>query len=797
MFTLEELKPITEKNLYAFSKTGVLNITSENIENFNGNYELLINFIKNKEDNHNIYIYATNKIILDFLNTTLSNINSKNIHIIKEKLNKGFIINDNIFISENDIEKTSQTKKYHNPVKIGRKIKDFSDIKPGDYVVHSVHGIGIYGGIITLEKKGFKKDYILINYAENDKVYIPVEKITTIYKYSDAEGTAPKINKLNSTSWIKTKNSVKKRIKDISAELLKLYAERATLKSPKYNHFVEEEVFASEFKYTPTKDQIKCSEDILLDLKKSIPMDRLLCGDVGFGKTEVAFRAIFNTILNGYQVAYLCPTTILSKQQYDSALERFKQFPISIAIVNRFTTTKEFNNILEGLKEGKIDLVFGTHKLFNAKIEYKSLGLLVIDEEQRFGVSQKEKIKEMKKNVNILTLSATPIPRTLKMAMSGLKDLSVLDTAPSDRYPVQTYVVEKNDMLTKESIYKELSRNGQIFYLYNNVKGIENEATHISKLVPEARVCYAHGQMSKTELEKIIEDFVEYKYDILVCTTIIETGIDIPNVNTLIISDAQNYGLSQLYQLRGRVGRSNKIAYAYLTYTPGKTLTDTAVKRLKAIKEFTELGSGYKIAMRDLAIRGAGDLLGGEQAGFIDSVGIDLYTKLLEEAINELKGIKTEDEEDDRSSLLDVDTHIKTDYVSEESVRIEIHKLINTIDNKETLEKVKSELEDRFGKIDEDLLIYMYEEWFEKLANKLEINHVIQTKNQIEIQIPEKFSNKINGEKLFLKMYNINPKFKIRYQFKKIIISLPIINQPKHYVYYITELLQEIINDIE
>lgn len=797
MFTLEELKATTEKNLYAFSKQGVLNIASENIENFNGNYELLINFIKNKEDNHNIYIYITNKIILDFLKTALVNSNSKNIHIIKEKLNKGFIIDDNIFISENDIEKTSQTKNYHNPVKIGRKIKDFSDIKPGDYIVHSVHGIGIYGGIITLEKNGFKKDYILLNYAGNDKVYIPVEKITTIYKYSDAEGTPPKINKLNSTSWIKTKNSVKKRIKDISAELLKLYAERATLKSPKYNHFVEEEVFASEFKYTPTKDQIKCSEDILLDLKKSIPMDRLLCGDVGFGKTEVAFRAIFNTILNGYQVAYLCPTTILSKQQYDSALERFKQFPISIAIVNRFTTTKEFNKILEGLKEGKIDLVFGTHKLFNEKIEYKSLGLLVIDEEQRFGVSQKEKIKELKKNVNILTLSATPIPRTLKMAMSGLKDLSVLDTAPSDRYPVQTYVVEKNDMLTKEAIYKELSRNGQIFYLFNNVKGIENEAAHISKLVPEARVCYAHGQMSKTELEKIIEDFIEYKYDILVCTTIIETGIDIPNVNTLIISDAQNYGLSQLYQLRGRVGRSNKIAYAYLTYTPGKTLSDTAVKRLKAIKEFTELGSGYKIAMRDLAIRGAGDLLGGEQAGFIDSVGIDLYTKLLEEAINELKGIKTEDEDDDRSSLLDVDTHIKTDYVTEESVRIEIHKLINTIDNKETLEKVKSELEDRFGKIDEDMLIYMYEEWFEKLANKLEINHVIQTKNQIEIQIPEKFSNKINGEKLFLKMYNINPKFKIRYQFKKIIISLPIINQPKHYIYYITELLQEIINDIE
>lgn len=797
MFTLEELKPRTENNIYAFSKPGIINIQSENIENFSGNYELLLEFIQNKSANNNIYIYITNKSLLNYVKSSIESFNKKNIKIINEKLNQGFILNNNIYISENDIEKVSQTKNYHNPVKIGRKIKDFNDIKPGDYVVHSVHGIGIYGGIITLEKNGFKKDYILINYAGNDKVYIPVEKITTIYKYADAEGTQPKINKLNSTSWIKTKNSVKKRIKDISAQLLKLYAERATLNSPKYNHFVEEEVFANEFKYTPTKDQVKCSEDILLDLKKSIPMDRLLCGDVGFGKTEVAFRAIFNTILNGYQVAYLCPTTILSKQQYESALERFKQYPITIAIVNRFTTTKEFNNILEGLKEGKIDLVFGTHKLFNEKIEYKSLGLLIIDEEQRFGVSQKEKIKEIKKNVNILTLSATPIPRTLKMAMSGLKDLSVLDTAPSDRYPVQTYVVEKNDMLTKEAIYKELSRNGQVFYLYNDVKNIENEAIHISKLVPEARACYAHGQMSKIELEKIIEDFVEHKYDVLVCTTIIETGIDIPNVNTLIISDAQNYGLSQLYQLRGRVGRSNKIAYAYLTYTPGKTLTDTAVKRLKAIKEFTELGSGYKIAMRDLAIRGAGDLLGGEQAGFIDSVGIDLYTKLLEEAINELKGIHTDEEEDEKPSLLDVNTHIKTDYVKEESVRIEIHKLINTITNKESLEKVKSEIEDRFGKIDDDMLIYMYEEWFEKLANKLEINQVIQTKNQIELQIPEKYSSKINGEKLFLKMYSINPKFKIRYQFKRIIITLPLLNLQKHYIYYITELLQEILSDIE
>ena len=578
--------------------------------------------------------------------------------------------------------------------------------------------------------------------------------------------------------------------------MLKLYAERSKLKSPKYIQYPEDLIFADKFEYTETRDQLRCIDDILNDLKSDKPMDRLLCGDVGFGKTEVAFRAIFNTIMNGYQVAYLCPTTILSKQQYSNALKRFKDFPINIAITNRFTTAKEFNKIVNDLKEGKIDLIFGTHKLFNEKIEYKKLGLLVVDEEQRFGVTQKEKIKEISKNVNVLTLSATPIPRTLKMAMSGLKDLSILDTAPEDRYPVQTYVVEQNNELIKEAIYKELSRNGQVFYLYNNVSKIEQEASKLSKLVPDAKICYAHGQMSKQELEKIIEDFIDKKYDILVCTTIIETGIDISNVNTLIIIDAQNYGLSQLYQLRGRVGRTNKIAYAYLTYNNSKILNEIAVKRLNAIKEFTELGSGYKIAMRDLSIRGAGDLLGSEQAGFIDSVGIELYTKMIEETLNEIKGIpKGEDESD--TSLIDIDTHIDETYVSDESVRIEIHQLINSIKDYTTLTKIKAEIEDRFGKINDKLEIYMYEEWFEKLAFKLKIKNIIQTKTYIEFSLPEDISSKINGEKLFLKLYNINPKFKLKYMAKRIIINLPIINLEKHYIYYLVDLLQEIISDME
>ena len=802
MFNLEDINIKDEINLSTYDKKGYLDIKCGSLENFNTNFNLLKNYIDKNINNNKIIFAINNEKISNYLTEMFAFSNDKdlkpgNIYLINQKLNHGFIIEDYIVISDNDIENKGIKNSYNNTVKIGRKIKDFNDIKKGDYVVHAAHGIGIYNCVKTLTQNGIQKDYLLINYAGTDKIYIPVEKINTIFKYSDADGTPPKINKLNSPSWLKTKRSVKAKVKDISEQLLKLYAERSKIKSPKFNEYPEELIFANNFEYVETKDQSKCINDILNDLHSDKPMDRLLCGDVGFGKTEVAFRAIFNTIINGYQVAYLCPTTILSKQQYSNAIERFKEFPINIAIVNRFTTTKEFNNIVEELEEGKIDLIFGTHKLFNEKIKYKKLGLLVVDEEQRFGVSQKEKIKELTKNINVLTLSATPIPRTLKMAMTGLKDLSILDTAPQDRYPVQTYVIEQSDLLIKEAIYKELARNGQVFYLFNNVSKIEDEANNLQKLVPEARICYAHGQMDKQKLESVIEDFVDGKFDILVCTTIIETGIDISNVNTLIIIDAQNYGLSQLYQLRGRVGRSNKIAYAYLTYNNSKLLNEVSSKRLSAIKEFTELGSGYKIAMRDLSIRGAGDLLGSEQAGFIDSVGIEMYTRLIEETLNELHGIEPEKEDINDKSLINVDTHIDESYVSDESVRIEIHQLINQIKDYNSLTKIKNEIEDRFGKINDKIEIYMYEEWFEKLAQKLEIKTVIQTKTYIELFLPPETSSKINGEKLFLKLYSINPKFSIRYLNKQIIIKLPVINLEKHYLYYFVELLEEIINDIE
>lgn len=803
MYNYEDINIKKEITLSSFNSKGYKDIKSQTLESFNTDFKLLKKYIDKNRNNKVIIFSLKNEKTINYVNE-LFNISTKgeyekgNIYLINNGINHGFIINDYIVIGDNDIENKNVKHAYSNSVKIGRKIKDFNDIKKGDYVVHQSHGIGIYNGVVTLTKNGIAKDYLLINYAGQDKIYIPVEKINTIFKYSDGDGIPPKINKLNSPSWEKTKKSVKNKIKDISEQLLKLYAERSKIKSPKFKEFPEDLIFANKFEYEETKDQTKCIREILQDLHADKPMDRLLCGDVGFGKTEVAFRAIFNTILNGYQVAYLCPTTILSKQQYTNAIERFKDYAINIAIVNRFTTSKDFNRIIKELESGQIDLIFGTHKLFNEKIKYHKLGLLVVDEEQRFGVSQKEKIKELTKNINVLTLSATPIPRTLKMAMTGLKDLSILDTAPQDRYPVQTYVIEQSDLIVKEAIYKELARNGQIFYLYNNVSKIEDEANRLQKLIPEARVCFAHGQMDKSTLDTVIEDFIDKKYDILVCTTIIETGIDISNVNTLIIIDAQNYGLSQLYQLRGRVGRSNRIAYAYLMYNNHKILNEIAEKRLSAIKEFTELGSGYKIAMRDLAIRGAGDLLGSEQAGFIDSVGIEMYTKLIEETLNELHGIKTNEEDDlNDKSLINIDTHIDESYVSDESLVIEIHQLINQIKDYNSLTKIKSEIEDRFGKISQKMEIYMYEEWFEKLARELNINNVIQTNNYVEIYLPVDISSKTNGEKLFLKLYSINPKFNVKYLNKRIIIKLPTINLEKHYLYYLVDLLEEIISDTE
>ena len=767
---------------------------SQPILKFKGDFDAFVDFVNKQNKTVVICLSKENqieKVSHLFNNVNIGSIKENEINILNKKINEGFIFKDYCVISEYDISDEKITSVYKNNYKMGTKVKSFNDIKPGDYVVHSQHGIGIYGGIVPIEKQGMVRDYILINYAGNDKVYIPVEKITSIYKYNEADGHKPTINKLNSAQWAKTKLKARNRIHDISDELIKLYAARSQIEGPAFATYPEEVIFDNQFVFTETNDQLKCIKEIDKDLTKKRPMDRLLCGDVGFGKTEVAFRGMFKAVMNGFQVAYLCPTTLLSRQQYISALERFKEFPINIALLNRFTSVKETNRIIKGLKEGTIDIVVGTHKLLNPEISYKNLGLLIIDEEQRFGVSQKEKIKKIKNDVNVLTLSATPIPRTLKMAMSGLRDLSIIDTPPVNRYPVQTYVIEENDMIIKDAIYKELTRGGQVFLLYNKVQSIEDVRTKIKNLVPEARIVVAHGKMNKYELEDVVTDFVDGKYDIMICTTIIETGIDIPNVNTLIVLDSDTFGLSQLYQLRGRVGRSNKIAYAYLMYKPSKILTEMAKKRLESIKDFTELGSGYKIAMRDLSIRGAGDMLGSEQAGFIDAIGLELYTQMLNNELKKLNGEEV-DEEEEQNPLIEVTNHIKDEYVSDENIKIDIHKMINEIKDKESLDQIKQEIEDRFGKIDKDMEVYMYEEWFEKLAQELHITNVENRNNTLKIELPEDVSNKIDGEKLFLITYNIHPKFRLSYFNKKINIALPLLNLDKHFIYYIVDLLTKI-----
>ena len=530
-------------------------------------------------------------------------------------------------------------------------------------------------------------------------------------------------------------------------------------------------------------------------MEKEIPMDRLLCGDVGFGKTEVAFRAKFKAILSHKQTAILCPTTILSDQHYKNAIERFKSFPVNIALLNRFVSSKKTKEVLSDLKEGKIDLIIGTHKLLGKDVIFKDLGLLVIDEEQRFGVTHKEKIKKYKESIDVLTLSATPIPRTLQMSLSGIRGLSLIETPPVNRYPIQTYVLEENNQIIKDAIYKELSRNGQVFILYNYIDGMDIKKAELQKIVPDAKIEIIHGGMDKDKIEKVMIDFINKEFDCLLCTTIIETGIDIPNVNTLIIYDADRYGLSQLYQIRGRVGRSERIAYCYLMYNKSKILSDVATKRLSAIKDFTELGSGLSIAMRDLSIRGAGDILGAEQAGFIASVGMEMFMNMLNDEVNRLNGKEVKEiSKKDEQPLLDVETYIPDEYVDNEELKIEIHKKINLIDSKEMLDKVGKELEDRFGKLPDSIIVYMYEEWFEKIARKLEIDKVTQTKNYVEITIPEDISLLLNYNDLFIESQKISKNIRFKIQKQTLIIILDLNNLDKHYIYYLIDLMLLIEN---
>ena len=780
----------------------VVNLNIKNVERFNSNVEIINKYLEESLKFNKTVIICLSTInvnnFIEILNipyllTDIVNIKENNINIVKYDLKEGFILDNYIFISEYELyNKKKETKRRKFNFNFATRIKDLNKLEIGDYVVHDSHGIGVYNGIKTLSKNNMLQDYIEVLYADNDKLYIPASKIELISKYTGKEGYAPKINSLNSVAWEKTKQRVKEKIRYEASRLLKVQAERSLKKGFPFSKDSEmQTLFENEFIYELTQDQIKAINEIKKDMESDLPMDRILCGDVGYGKTEVAFRAAFKAINDSKQVLYLCPTTLLSKQQYESALERFKNYPVKIGLLNRFTSKKEEIKILKELEEGNIDFVIGTHRLLSDDIKPKDLGLLIIDEEQRFGVAHKEKLKEFKSNIDILTLTATPIPRTMQMAMVGLRNLSLIETPPKNRHAVLTYVLEENNKIIKDIIYKEMSREGQVFILYNKVETIERKVKELQLLVPDARIIYAHGKLPKNELEDIMNKFINKEYDCLVCTTIIETGIDIPNANSLIIYDASNFGLSQLYQIRGRVGRSERTAYAYLMYNKNKTLTETAIKRLKVIKEFTELGSGFNIAARDLSIRGAGDILGAEQAGFIDAVGIELYMKMLNNEIKILKGEKIEEEKIKQTPLIEVNNHIDNNYVSEEELKLTIHKMINNITNIDSYNDVKKELEDRFGRLDNNMIIYMNEELFESYLRNLEGKILINNDLFIEIVFSKEISEKIDYEDLIVTSLNISKDIIFSYKDNKLHIKLKKYNKDKSYIITLNNLLEK------
>ena len=606
----------------------------------------------------------------------------------------GFVI-----ITENDIF-TSRTRKKQKKKYEGRSIAGFNELNVGDYVVHEMHGLGVYKGIEKITVEGVEKDYIKIEYAGNSNLYVLATQLDRLQKYaaSDTE-KKPKLNKLGSVEWNKTKAKVHGAVEEIAKDLVELYSIRQNQKGYAFGpDTVWQKEFEEMFPYEETDDQLNAIADTKADMESTRIMDRLICGDVGYGKTEVAIRAAFKAVQEGKQVAYLVPTTILAQQHFNTFEQRMKNFPLKVAQLSSFRTNKEIKETLADLKKGFVDVVIGTHRLLSKDVEFKDLGLLIIDEEQRFGVAHKEKIKKLKNNIDVLTLSATPIPRTLHMSLVGIRDMSVLEEPPVDRVPIQTFVTEHNDEMIREAINRELARGGQVYYVYNRVRSIDEAAAHIQELVPQANVAFAHGQMEKRELEKIMVDFINGDIDVLISTTIIETGMDISNVNTMIIEDADKFGLSQLYQLRGRVGRSNRTAYAFLLYRRDRMLTEVAEKRLSAIREFSDFGSGFKIAMKDLEIRGAGNVLGKSQHGHMAAVGYDLYCKMLNEAVNDLKGIKNEYSFETNVDL-SVDAYSPSTYIKSEYQKLDIYKRIAAIESEEELSDMKDELVDRYGSL--------------------------------------------------------------------------------------------------
>ncbi|WP_010632671.1 transcription-repair coupling factor [Sporolactobacillus vineae] len=679
-------------------------------------------------------------------------------------------------VTEKEVFTKKSPKTQHRGRKISNaeRLKNYNELKTGDYVVHVDHGIGRYAGIQTLEVNGVHKDYLEIIYKGNDKLFVPVEHIGQVQKYVGSEGKEPKIYSLGGSEWKKVKSKAKSSVQDIADDLIKLYAKREASRGHAFaKDGPAQRAFEAAFPYQETADQIQAIDEIKKDMEKEKPMDRLLCGDVGYGKTEVALRAAFKAIEDGKQVAFLVPTTILAQQHYETSMERFEDFPVSIGVLSRFRTHKEQLETLRGLKAGTIDMVIGTHRLLSKDVVFKDLGLLIVDEEQRFGVTHKEKIKRLKANVDVLTLTATPIPRTLHMSIMGVRDLSIIETPPENRFPVQTYVTEYNETLVREAIEREMARGGQVYFLYNRVESIQRMADLISTLVPDASVTFAHGQMKESELEAAMIDFLDGTADVLVSTTIIEEGVDIPNVNTLIVYDADKMGLAQLYQLRGRVGRSNRVAYAYFTYQRDKVMNEVAEKRLQAIKEFTELGSGFKIAMRDLSIRGAGNLLGAQQHGFMDSVGFDLYSQMLKDAVRKRQGVQeTLDRPVSVSIEMDVDAYIPDSYIGDSLQKIDMYKRFQSVDTLQSVRDLEDELIDRYGSFPEEVSELLKVATLRVIANQLRIEEIKQNREGLAVTFSEQGWGSLNRESFFKQISRMDTGIAVGSSGSKVKISI-------------------------
>lgn len=712
------------------------------------------------------------------------------IQLVLGELAQGFYFADEklALITEKEIfHKKVKRKIRRQHVSNAERLKDYSELEKGDYIVHHIHGIGQFLGIETIEIRGIHRDYLTIQYQNHDRISVPIDQIDSLSKYMSSDGKEPKLNKLNDGRFKKTKQKVAKQVEDIADDLLQLYAERSQLKGFAFSpDDASQTAFDEDFAYAETEDQLRSIKEIKQDMETERPMDRLLVGDVGFGKTEVAMRAAFKAVNDGKQVAVLVPTTVLAQQHYVNFKERFSNFAVEVGVLSRFQTKKEQVDTLVKLRKGQLDILVGTHRLLSKDVDFADLGLLIIDEEQRFGVKHKERLKELKNKIDVLTLTATPIPRTLHMSMLGIRDLSVIETPPTNRYPVQTYVMETNLGLIREATLRELDRGGQVFYVYNRVDTLEQKVAELQDLIPEASIGFVHGQMSEIQLENTLLDFIDGAYDVLVATTIIETGVDIANVNTLFIENADHMGLSTLYQLRGRVGRSNRIAYAYLMYRPDKILTEVSEKRLEAIKGFTELGSGFKIAMRDLSIRGAGNLLGASQSGFIDSVGFELYSQLLEEALAKKQGKVKVRHKGNAEINLQIDAYLPQDYISDERQKIEVYKSIREMTSRTDYDNLQDELIDRFGDYP-DAVAYLLEiALIKMLLDQVFVEMVERQANQLTVRFEKVIQSYFLTQDYFEALSKTNLKARISEYEGKIEVIFDVRNKKDH------EILEEL-----